>query len=517
MGRIIVPEAEALLDKEIRVLDHGFVRLVDYMGGDPRIVQAARVSYGPGTKTFRDDAALIDYLMRHQHTSPFEHVVLELHCKMPIFVARQWIRHRTARVNEISGRYTVLKDEFYVPPPEQIRGQSSQNKQSRSEDELPPEVQQEVLELLIREQEAAYEAYQRLLKRGVARELARINLPLSVYTQWYWQMDLHNLFHFLRLRLDPHAQWEIRQYAEAIARIAKAVAPLAYAAFERHVLRACTLSEDEVEAVRAMVQGKDNPLQGSRRRELEEKLGLTGTAAAAAKPEHPQPSSATASAAPAPPPSPSSAPAPATPSSGPWRPSLSDEEINSLPLRWYEGPIHVVSDDAALTVCVEALNQEQLLGFDTESRPAFRPGETYPIALIQLATASAVYLIQVQKLSDLSPLWRVFESERIIKAGVALQQDLRKLRELRKFEPAGFVDIASMAARLGFRKTGARGLTAAVLGFRISKGAQRSNWARAELTPAQIRYAATDAWIARELYLALMRHATPHAQEATPG
>ncbi len=272
MAHIVVPEAEALLDQEIKVLDHGFVRLVDYMGGDARIVQTARVSYGEGTKTIREDTGLIDYLMRHQHTSPFEHVVLELHCKMPIFVARQWIRHRTARLNEISGRYSVMKDEFYVPAPEQIKTQSTTNKQGRGDTEVPPELRRKALDILQRDQSAAYAHYEEMLNDGIARELARINLPLSLYTQWYWQMDLHNLFHFIRLRADSHAQWEIRQYALAVARIAQAVAPQAYASFEKHTLNGKRFSSEEIQVLRGMLDGKPNPLDGRKLREFEEKL-----------------------------------------------------------------------------------------------------------------------------------------------------------------------------------------------------------------------------------------------------
>jgi thymidylate synthase (FAD) len=272
MAHHIVPEAEALLDQEIKVLDHGFVRLVDYMGGDARIVQTARVSYGEGTKTVREDAGLIDYLLRHQHTSPFEHVVLELHCKMPIFVARQWIRHRTARLNEISGRYSVMKDEFYVPRPEQISLQSENNKQGRSAAEVPPELRQKVIDLLRRDQIAAYASYEELINDGLARELARINLPVSLYTQWYWQMDLHNLFHFIRLRADSHAQWEIQQYAKAIGQLARAVAPMAYASFERHALNGKRFSSDELDALRRMLRGEPNPLEGRKRAEFEAKL-----------------------------------------------------------------------------------------------------------------------------------------------------------------------------------------------------------------------------------------------------
>lgn len=272
MAHCIVPAAEALLDTTFDVLDHGFVRLVDYLGGDDRIVQTARVSYGEGTKTVREDAGLIDYLMRHQHTSPFEHVIVELHCKMPIFVARQWIRHRTARLNEISGRYSVMDREFYVPPPEQIKRQSTENKQGRDETDVPGELQHKVIELLRNEQGRAYATYEEMINDGIARELARINLPLSLYTQWYWQMDLHNLFHFIKLRADAHAQWEIRQYADVIGHIAKTIAPHAYASFERHILNGKRFSGPELDAIRAMLDGQANPLEGRRRQAFEAKL-----------------------------------------------------------------------------------------------------------------------------------------------------------------------------------------------------------------------------------------------------
>jgi len=272
MPHIVVPEAEALLDQEIRVLDRGFVRLVDYMGGDRRIVEAARVSYGEGTKAVRRDAALIDYLLAHQHTSPFEHVVVELHCKLPIFVARQWIRHRTARINEISGRYSVMKDEFYLPPETQIKRQSRDNKQGRDPAEVPVELRHKVLEILRRDQGSAYASYRQLIDDGIAKELARVNLPLSLYTAWYWQMDLHNLFHFLELRMDPHAQWEIQEYARAIATLAKAVAPLAYAAFERHQLNGRRFSAEEMEVLRGLLKGQPNPLTGIQKLDFEQKL-----------------------------------------------------------------------------------------------------------------------------------------------------------------------------------------------------------------------------------------------------
>ncbi|MBI2843098.1 MAG: FAD-dependent thymidylate synthase [Armatimonadetes bacterium] len=246
MAHVIVQEAEELLDKEFPVLDHGFVRLVDYLGGDARIVQSARVSYGPGTKSVRDDTKLINYLMKHGHTSPFEQVVLTFHVKMPIFVARQWARHRTARTNEISGRYSVLSNEMYTPG--RLPIQSTDNKQGSSDESVSPEESEMLMEGIRRQHDMQYELYQRMLDKGVSREIARTILPLALYTEMYWQIDLHNLFNFLRQRLDNHAQYEIRQYAETISKIVKAVAPIAWEAFEEHVLYARTLSRSELEA-----------------------------------------------------------------------------------------------------------------------------------------------------------------------------------------------------------------------------------------------------------------------------
>lgn len=246
MARVVNSKAEELLDKEFKVLNHGFVRLVDYMGGDESIVQAARVSYGKGTKTVSEDRTLIRYLMRHQHTTPFEMMEFKFHIKLPIFVARQWIRHRTANVNEYSGRYSIMPEEFYVPDEEVIKFQSNSNKQGRDSEEVPPEIRRRVLEILLDEQKAAFQGYQEMLNYNIARELARINLPLSLYTQWYWKIDLHNLFHFLKLRMDKHAQYEIRVYAEKMAEIVKAVVPMAYEAFEDYVLNSVTFSKNEL-------------------------------------------------------------------------------------------------------------------------------------------------------------------------------------------------------------------------------------------------------------------------------
>ena len=255
MPHCIVPAAEEILDKEFPVLDKGFVRLVDYLGGDARIVQAARVSYGAGTKSFREDAALIDNLLRQEHTSPFEQVILTFHVKLPIFVARQWIRHRTARVNEVSGRYSVMKDEFYLPAPATIALQSPDNKQGRAAEALPEAEAAGHVSRMESAQKAAYAEYSELIESGLARELARIDLPLSLYTEWYWQIDLHNLFRFIQLRIDPHAQFEIREYARVLLDIARKVAPAACASFENHILGGTRFSAEEMEELRKRLAG----------------------------------------------------------------------------------------------------------------------------------------------------------------------------------------------------------------------------------------------------------------------
>ncbi len=272
MAHCIVPAAEDILDKEFPVLDKGFVRLVDYLGGDSRIVQSARVSYGDGTKSTREDSALIDYLLRNQHTSPFEQVVLTFHIKLPIFIARQWIRHRTARVNEISGRYSIMKDECYVPAIEDIAYQSTDNKQGRDTDPVPENIASVVRKKLETQQKDVFSGYRELISENLARELARINLPLSTYTEWYWQIDLHNLFHFLRLRCDGHAQKEIRDYAETILDITRNVAPLATASFERHQKNGVTFSGEELTALKALIKGEKPALEGRNLARFEEKL-----------------------------------------------------------------------------------------------------------------------------------------------------------------------------------------------------------------------------------------------------
>ncbi|MDR1034217.1 MAG: FAD-dependent thymidylate synthase [Bifidobacteriaceae bacterium] len=275
MAHSVSEAAEQILDKEFKVLDKGFVRLVDYMGSDDRIVQSARVSYGDGTKSYRADAALIDYLLRNKHTSPFEQVILTFHVKLPIFVARQWIRHRTARLNEISGRYSVMKDDFYVPELQDISVQSTDNKQGRG-DALDTQDAENVQNAMSEAQKIAYDSYLELVDKDIARELARINLPLSLYTEWYWQIDLHNLFHFIELRLHSHAQKEIRDYAEVLLNIAKAVAPLASESFERHVQNSVTFSNAEMQELKRRLAGESAPdeqeLSGKVLERFEEKL-----------------------------------------------------------------------------------------------------------------------------------------------------------------------------------------------------------------------------------------------------
>jgi thymidylate synthase (FAD) len=251
--------AEAHLYTAHPILDHGFIRLIDYMGDDAAIVQAARVSYGAGTKHVQNDEGLIRYLMRHWHSTPFEMCEIKLHVKLPVFVARQWIRHRTANVNEYSARYSILDREFYIPAPEHLAAQSVVNNQGRGE-VLTGEESARVLELLKSDANRAYDHYEAMLsqdgQQGLARELARMNLPANIYTQWYWKVDLHNLFHFLRLRADPHAQYEIRVYAEAIAKVVADWVPLAYAAFEDYRMGGVTLSSKAVDCMRRMLKGE---------------------------------------------------------------------------------------------------------------------------------------------------------------------------------------------------------------------------------------------------------------------
>ncbi len=260
MNRTTLPQLDKILGKEFPCLDHGFVRLIDYMGSDEAIVQSARVSYGKGTKQVTQDRGLIRYLMRHQHTSPFEMVEFKFHCKLPIFVARQWIRHRTASVNEYSLRYSEAVNQFYTPDPDVIRLQSKVNKQGRSEEMVPIDLQQEVLSILKKHAQKAWDDYEGLEQADVARELARIHLPVSLYTEWYWKLNLHNLLHFLKLRLDPTAQYEIRVYGEVIAEIVKTAVPLTWEAFEDYVLYAEKFSRQEFEMMKEALGGLQTPV-----------------------------------------------------------------------------------------------------------------------------------------------------------------------------------------------------------------------------------------------------------------
>ena len=257
--RATVPGMEAHLYTAHPVLDHGFVRVIDYMGDDAAICQAARVSYGKGTKSVQNDEGLIRYLMRHWHSTPFEMCEVKLHVKLPVFVARQWIRHRTANVNEYSARYSILDREFYIPAREQLAAQSAVNNQGRGAVLTDAEAGR-VLEILKADAGRAYDHYEEMISKdgqdGLARELARMNLPANIYTQWYWKIDLHNLFHFVRLRADPHAQYEIRVYAEAIAAVVADWVPFAYRAFEDYRMGGATLSATALDCVRRMVKGE---------------------------------------------------------------------------------------------------------------------------------------------------------------------------------------------------------------------------------------------------------------------
>jgi len=252
------PAAEELLGFYFPVLDHGFVALVDYMGSDEDVERAARVSYGYGTRKTSETRGLIRYLRRHRHTTPSEMVELKLHCAMPIFVARQWIRHRTASLNEYSGRYSLLPLLFYRPAREHLQAQSATNRQGRGGESLGA-IYAEAVERWEQVRRLAAEQYEWLVQRDVARELARIDLPLSTYTQWYWKIDLHNLLHFLAVRADPHAQYEIRAYARIIAGMLKRVAPLSFEAWVDYELAGSELSRGELEALRRVVDvaGRD--------------------------------------------------------------------------------------------------------------------------------------------------------------------------------------------------------------------------------------------------------------------
>ncbi|MFZ4126330.1 MAG: FAD-dependent thymidylate synthase [Rickettsiales bacterium] len=288
--RATVPALEEILYEPLKVLDHGFVRVIDYMGDDSAIVQAARVSYGKGTKQVNQDKGLINYLMRHWHSTPFEMCEIKFHVKLPIFIARQWIRHRTANVNEYSARYSIMDKEFYIPRVEDLAPQSKSNNQGRSTDTLSPQESARVLEILKADAEQVYDHYQELMgqtdetlafdndRQGIARELARMNLTLNYYTQWYWKIDLHNLMHFLRLRADSHAQYEIRAYADVMVDVMKRWVPLAHEAFEEYRLHSASLSRTGLGVVKRMIAGEKvtQETSGLTKREWEELQKVLG-------------------------------------------------------------------------------------------------------------------------------------------------------------------------------------------------------------------------------------------------
>ena len=284
--RVTVAALEAMLHSPLAVLDHGFVRVVDYMGDDGAIVQAARVSYGRGTRKVSEDRGLIRYLMRHRHSTPFEMCEIKYHVKLPIFVARQWIRHRMASVNEYSARYSILDREFYIPAPEDLAVQSQSNRQGRGA-VLRGDEAASVLDLLREDASRCHDHYALMLGEeeaadsgtrgfGLARELARMNLTLNTYTQWYWKADLHNLLNFLALRLDTHAQYEIRAYAEAMLQTVRAWVPEACAAFEEYRLGAFAFSATMLAVLRRMLAGErvDQKASGLSRREWDEMLAV---------------------------------------------------------------------------------------------------------------------------------------------------------------------------------------------------------------------------------------------------
>ena len=285
--RPTVLELEEIMFKPLPVLDHGFVRIIDYMGDDAAIVQAARVSYGKGTTKVSDDAGLLNYLLRHRHSTPFEMCEIKYHIKLPIFIARQWIRHRTANVNEYSARYSVLDREFYIPDQVNLATQSKSNRQGRGE-VLEGKEAAAVLDLLRDDAENNYNHYVEMLNEdesghiidetrdGLSRELARMNLTLNTYTQWYWKIDLHNLLHFLSLRADEHAQYEIRVYAEAIMETVKRWCPITYDAFIDHRINSVTLSGKAIQVIKKMIDGIsiDQEESGLSKREWRELMGV---------------------------------------------------------------------------------------------------------------------------------------------------------------------------------------------------------------------------------------------------
>lgn len=267
--RTCVESLEEILYEPQRVLDHGFIRVVDYMGDDASIVQAARVSYGKGTKAINKDQGLINYLMRHRHTTPFEMCDIKFHIKLPIFVARQWIRHRTASVNEYSARYSILGNEFYIPERQHLAAQSQTNRQGRADEVLPEELAGKVLDTLKDDATRCYDNYITMMNEdeegniidensiGLTRELARMNITLNYYTEWYWKINLHNLMHFVALRADPHAQYEIRAYADVMLDILRRWVPFASHAFEEYRMNAANFSRSELDNLQKMLKGEN--------------------------------------------------------------------------------------------------------------------------------------------------------------------------------------------------------------------------------------------------------------------
>jgi len=289
--RATVPALEEILYRALPVLDHGFVRVVDYMGDDAAVVQAARVSYGRGTKKVSEDRGLINYLIRHRHTTPFEMCEIKYHVKLPIFVARQWIRHRTANVNEYSARYSILDNEFYLPKPEHLAAQSAANRQGR-DTVLAGKEAERVFDLLRKDAELVYEHYLEMLnegeggapldpeRSGLARELARMNLSLNFYTQWYWKTDLHNLMQFLSLRADAHAQYEIRAYAETMIDTLQRWCPISHDAFMEHRMGGAHLSRTALAIVKRLLAGEkvEQKESGISAREWRELMAVLGRA-----------------------------------------------------------------------------------------------------------------------------------------------------------------------------------------------------------------------------------------------
>jgi thymidylate synthase (FAD) len=288
--RVCVDSLEDILYKQIKILDHGFIRVIDYMGDDSSIVQAARVSYGSGTKKVNQDQGLINYLMRHRHTTPFEMCDIKFHIKLPIFVARQWIRHRTASVNEYSARYSILGNEFYLPEKNHLAPQSSTNTQGRSTDSLPDNIAQEVLEILKRDAINSYQNYEYMMNSdengqiidesrvGISRELARMNLTLNYYTEWYWKINLHNLLHFVALRADDHAQYEIRVYADEILKIIENWVPYTAEAFKEYRMYGSNISRKGMEVIKKMINNQQVEFIGSNMttREWDELMKILG-------------------------------------------------------------------------------------------------------------------------------------------------------------------------------------------------------------------------------------------------